>query len=220
MPGTSSTTSTTRRIAHPSLVDSVTQELYRALFNGEMQPGSVVSIVELCNLFEVSHIPVREALRRLESEGLIELRPGRSAVVADLVLDDLDNVFHLLELVEGDLVSRAMATMTAENLARIESALTAPADQGVDVAARCATHRAFHRAFFADVAGDMDSRVLESLWNAADRYRHLLPEGAPVDADEHADLLRLARTGEVEELRHRWTSHLRGHASRLRDALA
>ena len=69
-----------RPIAHQSLVDRVTDELHRAILNGDIQPGSAVSIVELCEQFDVSHIPVREALRRLESEGLVSLRPGRSAL--------------------------------------------------------------------------------------------------------------------------------------------
>ena len=71
-----------RPIAHHSLVDRVTDELHRAILNGDLAPGSTVSIVDLCQRFDISHIPVREALRRLESEGVISLRPGRSALVA------------------------------------------------------------------------------------------------------------------------------------------
>ena len=84
-----------RPIAHQSLVDRVTDELHRAILNGDIQPGSAVSIVELCEQFDVSHIPVREALRRLESEGLVSLRPGRSALVASLSPDDLADIYRL-----------------------------------------------------------------------------------------------------------------------------
>ena len=88
-----SATASVRPIAHLSLVDRVTDELHRAILNGDIAPGSAVSIVDLCEQFAVSHIPVREALRRLESEGLLSLRPGRSALVASLSVEDL--VGHL-----------------------------------------------------------------------------------------------------------------------------
>ena len=70
------TGSPVRPIEQQSLVDRVTDELHRAILNGDIAPGSAVSIVELCEQFDVSHIPVREALRRLESEGLLSLPPG------------------------------------------------------------------------------------------------------------------------------------------------
>ena len=60
--------------------------------------------MELCEQFDVSHIPVREALRRLESEGLVSLRPGRSALVASLSAEDLADIYRLRKLIEGDLI--------------------------------------------------------------------------------------------------------------------
>ncbi|MEP9364326.1 GntR family transcriptional regulator [Nocardioides sp. CN2-186] len=203
-----------RPIAHLSLVDRVTDELHRAILHGDIAPGATVSIVELCERFDVSHIPVREALRRLESEGLISLRPSRSAVVASLSVEDLTDIYRLRKLVEGDLVVRAVAELGPGQLARAEDELAVPA---------VADH-AFHTVMLENVLGPTDRRILDVLWRAADRYFHILiADLARTRADRveaHRHLLDLARAGQAEELRDAWVSHLESDEARLRAALS
>ncbi len=215
-----------RPIAYLSLVDRVTDELHRAILNGNIQPGSAVSIVELCEQFDVSHIPVREALRRLESDGLVSLRPGRSALVASLSPDDLADIYRLRKLIEGDLVIRAMAVMTDERLALAQDALDEYAEIEREPAALAAAHHAFHAAILAGAAGAADRRVLELLWHAADRYLHLLigdldraPETTEGRIDEHRQLLDLAIAGRTDELHAAWISHLEDSENALAAAL-
>lgn len=226
MARTSRSATPVRPIAHLSLVDRVTDELHRAILNGDIQPGSAVSIVELCEQFDVSHIPVREALRRLESEGLVSLRPGRSALVASLSVEDLEEIYRLRKLIEGDLTVRAMAEMTEERLEAAQVALDEYAEIEREPAALAAAHHAFHAAILDGVSGDVDRRILEILWHSADRYLHILMEGidnAPEATqgriDEHRALLDLARAGKTEELRQAWVDHLESSASALRVAL-
>jgi len=216
-----------RPIAHQSLVDRVTDELHRAILNGDIQPGSAVSIVELCEQFDVSHIPVREALRRLESEGLVSLRPGRSALVASLSPEDLADIYRLRKLIEGDLVVRAMATMTDERLALAQDALDEYAEIEREPAALAAAHHAFHAALIDDAAGAADRRVLDLLWHAADRYLHLLigdldraPETTEGRIDEHRHLLDLAIAGKTDELHAAWIAHLDGSENALAAVLS
>jgi DNA-binding GntR family transcriptional regulator len=215
-----------RPIAHLSLVDRVTDELHRAILNGDIKPGSAVSIVELCEQFDVSHIPVREALRRLESEGLVSLRPGRSALVAALSPADLTDIYRLRKLIEGDLVLRAMEQMTEERLAQAQVALDEYAEIEREPSALAAAHHAFHSALLDDVTGAVDRRVLEILWLSADRYLHLLmddldqaPETTEARITEHRALLDLARAGKAEELRDAWVHHLDSSEAALQTAL-
>ena len=213
-------------IAHLSLVDRVTDELHRAILNGDIKPGSAVSIVELCQQFDVSHIPVREALRRLESEGLVSLRPGRSALVATLSPEDLADIFRLRRVIEGDLVVRAMERMDDERLAQAQVALDEYAEIEQEPSALAAAHHGFHAAFLGDVTGAVDQRVLEILWRSADRYLHLVTDDLDQAAEttqagisEHRALLGLARAGRAEELRDAWVHHLDGSEAALRLAL-
>ncbi len=216
-----------RPIAHQSLVDRVTDELHRAILNGDIAPGSAVSIVELCEQFAVSHIPVREALRRLESEGVISLRPGRSALVASLSAEDLTNIYELRKLIEGEMTLRAAAAMTEERLADAERALAEYVEIVREPAALAAKHHAFHTAMLEDVLGNADRRVLELLWKSSDRYLHLLmhnldrePQTQQSRIDEHRELLRLAREGDAEALKAAWIAHLDSTQQAMLRALA
>jgi DNA-binding GntR family transcriptional regulator len=217
---------TVRPIAHLSLVDRVTDELHRAILNGDIKPGTAVSIVELCEQFDVSHIPVREALRRLESEGLVSLRPGRSALVASLSVEDLTDIYRLRKLIEGDLVIRAVPDLTADQLERAEIALDEYINIEREPAGLADAHHAFHSVLLEGVVGAADQRVLDLLWHAADRYLHILmgdldraPETTEGRIDEHRHLLDLALAGKGEELRDAWVAHLDSSETQLRAAL-
>lgn len=215
-----------RPIAHLSMVDRVTDELHRAILNGDIQPGAAVSIVELCEQFDVSHIPVREALRRLESEGLVSLRPGRSALVASLSTADLADIYRLRRLIEGDLVVRAMSAMSDERLQQTQIALDEYAVAEREPAALAAAQHAFHAAMLDGVTGAADRRVLELLWHSADRYLHLLMDGAgrlprttEGQVDELRELLDLARAGSAQKLHAAWIAHLDSSEADVKVAL-
>lgn len=215
-----------RPIAHHSLVDRVTDELHRAILNGDLAPGSTVSIVDLCERFDISHIPVREALRRLESEGVISLRPGRSALVATVTTEELKNIYQLRKLIEGDLSLRAGRHMTAERLAHAEEALTEYVGIEREPAALAAKHHAFHESMLLDEIGPADQNVLRVLWKASDRYLHLLmndldhaPETQQSRIDEHRELLDLAEAHDAKGLRAAWIAHLESTENALLAAL-
>ncbi|WP_262849117.1 GntR family transcriptional regulator [Mumia quercus] len=217
---------TTRPIAHVSLVDRVTSELRASILTGEIQPGSSVSIVELCELYDVSHIPVREALRRLESEGIVSLRPGRSALVAALSAEDLADIYRLRRLIEGDLAAQAARQMTDELIAEAEEALDEYVAIEREPAALTAAHHAFHATLLSDVMGNADKNVLDLLWHSADRYLHLLmrdldhaPETKEHRIDEHRELLDLARARKSAAFKKAWIAHLDGSERSLMAAL-
>lgn len=224
---TTRATNGVRSISHRSLVDRVTEELHRAILNGDIAPGSTVSIVELCKEFDVSHIPVREALRRLESEGVVSLRPGRSAVVASLSAEDLVNIYELRRLVEGNLVLKAVPLIDDRTLARAEAAMHEYVSIEREASRLAAAHHAFHEAFLDNALGSADRRVLELLWTSSDRYLHLLmrdidrgPEMTQQRIDDHRQMLDLAKAGKTEELHDMWIAHLDSSEQALLKALA
>ena len=72
---------TVRPIASRSVTELVTAELRRSILSGALAPGQSFSLREIAGLLNVSFIPVREALRNLEADGLVVIQPGRSATV-------------------------------------------------------------------------------------------------------------------------------------------
>ena len=94
-------------IRRVSVVDNVTARLRGALLAGEIRPGERIKVAELEKSFGVSHIPIREAVRRLEVEGLIVALPQRAAVAAGVDLDDLAGLYDLRRIVECDVILRS-----------------------------------------------------------------------------------------------------------------
>jgi DNA-binding GntR family transcriptional regulator len=203
-----------RPVAQKSVVDLVIDEVRRSILEGALPPGAPVSIADLSSSLNVSHIPVREALRRLEGEGLVELRRSRSAVVASLTADDLADVFHLRGLLEADMMARAVRHYTDEHLAEVEDAYAAlevrSGDTAEDLAAR---HTEFHRLLYAPAASDWDWRVFDILWQAGERYMYLIL-GSSMRAgdtdfrDAHTEILDAARSRSVRAARKATLAHL------------
>src|SRR5438270_7081364 len=110
-------------IQRVSLVDNVTERLRSALLTGQIQPGERIRVTSLEKRFGVSHIPIREALRRLEVEGLVVTLPQRAAVAAGVALDDLTGIYDLRRIIEGHVARRAVEQMTDEDLERVDRAL-------------------------------------------------------------------------------------------------
>jgi len=163
-----------RPIAQRSLVELVLDEIRRSILDRTLVPGASFSIAELSQRLGVSHIPVREALRRLEADGLVELRHGRSARVAPMTRDDLVEISRLRLTIESDAMARAVDLYTEEDLAALEQAWSAllirPNEHADELFVR---HRAFHELLVRP-AGNWNRRLLEMLWRASERYIALL----------------------------------------------
>ena len=88
----------------------------RRILHGELQPGSYVREVAIGREFGLSRTPIREALRRLVSEGWVEANPHHGARVVSWTQHDVEEVFELRSLLEPHVVRRAATRITAEEL--------------------------------------------------------------------------------------------------------
>ncbi|MHA7987392.1 GntR family transcriptional regulator [Rathayibacter sp. CAU 1779] len=158
--------------ANASAVDLVTAEIRRAVLTGALAPGSTFSIRDLASQLGVSHIPIREALRRLESQGLIVLRRARSASVAPLTTADLQAIYRLRYVIELPLAGASAGKRDAATLERLDALLEGSRDPDPEVAWQA--HYDFHAALVHPAANEWDDRILQSLWMAAERYTHLV----------------------------------------------
>lgn len=159
-----------RPIASRSVAEQVTAELRRSILAGALAPGQEFSLREISGMLEVSFIPVREALRSLESEGLVITRPGRSSIVAPLDLDDLRAIYRLRRSLEPEIASRSCQLLADEELTRLEHQAAGFGDQHLGTNEVYEAHHEFHTALLAPAATAWDLRILRTLWNAAERY--------------------------------------------------
>lgn len=216
-----------RPVEARSVVEQVTAELRRAIIAGSLEPGQEYSLRELAGLLSVSFIPVREALRSLENEGLVQTRPGRSAVVAPVHLDDLHGIYRLRHRLEPEIASRSCLVLTSDVLDSLEqeAASFGREDLGIDEVYEA--HQAFHLALLAPAATEWDIRTLTTLWRAAERYirigfRSLDPQPQEHRRREHAheDLVTAFRTRDPQAVEQAVSQHLEQNEELAMTALA
>lgn len=109
-------------VQRESLGDEATSRLRALILAGDISPGTRLKESELCDVLEVSRGPVREALRNLEREGLVVIRPHRGAVVAEWSLEDLLDTYEVrtsLEVTSAGLATERSARSCAERLRAI-----------------------------------------------------------------------------------------------------
>jgi DNA-binding GntR family transcriptional regulator len=200
---------TDETIRRTSIVDTVTERLRREILAGEIEPGGRIRVGELERRFGVSHIPIREALRRLEAEGLVVTSPQRATLVAGIALEDLAGLYDLRRIIEVPVVERGTAKRTAADVLVVWEALAdlEQADPSSDDFWEA--HRAFHWALMAPGATPWIERVLDQLWQSAERYVRLTASAFGTTAEamrEHRRMAELVdeRDGEaLAELLHR-----------------
>jgi DNA-binding GntR family transcriptional regulator len=204
-----------------SAVDLVTAEIRRAILTGALPAGEQFSIRELARQLGVSHIPIREALRLLESQGLIVLSQARSASVAALSVEDLTAIYRLRLRIEPDLAVRSVPLRTAAHLDEAKAALERSRSAEPDVAWRA--HYEFHESLVAPAATEWDLRIMHTLWTAAERYTLLVFDPTAIDQaerqrryDRHAELLRVAAQRDAVALQEAVLAHLRFNETEIR----
>jgi DNA-binding GntR family transcriptional regulator len=111
----------TEPITRPSLHDELVARLRDLIVEGELTPGARVPERTLCERFGVSRTPLREALKVLGSEGILELLPNRGATVARLTAADLDEMFPVMGALEALAGELACERITDEQIAEIRA---------------------------------------------------------------------------------------------------
>jgi len=196
-----------RSLTPTSVPEQVAKEIRRSILSGELRPGQTFSLREISGQLGVSFIPVREALRDLESQGLIITRPGKSAMVTPLAHDDLHGIYRLRRQLEPEIAGRACKKLSDGDFARLESYLAMFADETLGIDEVYDAHHAFHYELLFPAATAWDIRILDGLWHAAERYVRLAFAGRDTDADEphrrwctHNELLLATRSGDARKV--------------------
>lgn len=183
--GASSAMGALRPIAQQSLSAQVTSELRRSIVSGDLAPGQSLSLRKLADQLGVSFIPVRDALKVLESEGLITNPPGRSASVAPLDLAELQSVYRIRRRLEPDLARRAVRGLSDVQLDALYQVATDLGDERRSMDDIYDDHRAFHLDLLAPAATPWDERILTVLWQACERYVRIGFGLLDTDPEEH-----------------------------------
>ena len=106
----------TVRIAPTALYQEVAERLRQRIFAHELTPGTWIDEQKLAEQYGISRTPLREALKVLASEGLVELKPRRGCYVTEISSQDLDDIFPLMAMLEGRCASEAVSRAGPEDI--------------------------------------------------------------------------------------------------------
>lgn len=209
-----------------STVDAVANQLRQELLSGAIHPGTRILPNDLAKRFSVSHIPVREALRRLEAEGLVFTSPQRATFAAEIGLDDLEGLYELRRVVEGEFAWRSAQARGDDDIERVRAAYADLSSAEPYSESFFAAHRAFHWTLLQPASSEVTRQVLERLWLEVDRYVALAAlrlasfsnkQHVNQTMREHRGLRDAYTGGHANELRELLVTHLTNTEKRLRD---
>lgn len=208
-----------------SAVDLVLHEIRRSILSGALTPGDQFVVQTLTAQLGVSHVPVREALRQLEAQGLVTLSPSRSAVVTALDPADLSSIYRMRRWIEPELAALSVAERGPVDLARIEVELSETFRRPI-TEDHWDHHQELHRLLVMPAAGPWELRVLNLLWDASERFTRLAfdPIGAPESQlqqhhDRHLALLAAAQSRNPDAMRNELRRHLDENEEVARECL-
>ena len=182
----------------------VRSTLRSAILRGTLPGGTRLRQNDIATQLQVSTTPVREALRDLATEGLVDLDPHRGAVVHELGLVELREVYDLRRVLEPVAMRRAAASLRPETLARADE-LQRRMDTETDLVAWVDLNRRFHATLLDDGDRPRLRGILRTLQDSAAPYVGLLLQNRARDPDEanaeHRELLDALRAGDGDRAR-------------------
>lgn len=206
-----------RKRVKMTIADATTEELRGMIISGELPDGTPLRQEALAEELGVSRIPVREALARLEAEGLAASSPHKGYVVTALSRDEILELFELRSLLEPELIRAAIPRMTKADLDQAEAVLfsyNADIDSS-DVPNWGEHNTRYHMALYTPSGRRKTLEIVRGLLVNTDRYtRTVLTLGTGVDQakEDHGGLLDLCKKRSVNQA----AALVRDHIQRAR----
>ena len=190
-------------IPRQSLTSAVADKLRDQIIRGEIAEGTQLRQDAIATQYQVSRIPVREALRQLDAEGLIAIVPNRGAIVPALSPDDIEELFSIRALLEPEVLKRSIPHLTQEDLAEAEAILRTYVNElrrEDHVSGWGRLNWQFHSMLYSRANQPRSLAIIRNVNNSGERYTRLqlyLTHGMQRANDEHHKILELCRRRDV-----------------------
>jgi DNA-binding GntR family transcriptional regulator len=188
----------------------IANALRAAIVDGTLAPGAPLRQDAIARHFSVSAIPVREALRQLESEGWARVEMNKGATVAPMSADEAREVYEIRAALEGLAIGLAIPAHTAASLRRAEALCTAAAAE-TEPPLYAVRNEAFHMSLYEPAGRPQLLAMIAMLHERGERYLRLkfgLPSYKGQSDREHAALLDAVRRRDVAGAQSLVSTHL------------
>lgn len=204
-------------LGHRTLSAAIVEQLRSDILDGTYSAGEQLRQDALATTFQVSRIPVREALFQLEAEGLVLIEPHKGAIVSSFSLEEIDDIFDLRVLLEPRMLAQSAPLLTPQDIAEVSTL----GDQfkgaiaAQDIAQWGQLNARYHLALYRHARQPRTLAIVTSLLQTSDRFTRLQMNRAAALSraeSEHRKLLRLCQEGKVPQA----CDHLVGHIEKVR----
>ncbi|MDX1523459.1 MAG: GntR family transcriptional regulator [Anaerolineae bacterium] len=199
---------------HLTAAERVCQALRAAITGGELPAGAQLRQEEIAAQYQVSRMPVREAFRQLETEGLIVVYPGRGAFISRLDPAEIQEIYDIRILLEGDALRRAFPALTPTLLDRAQDLL----DQLDTVEDRLdfrALDEAFHTTLYTPAQRPRLLTLIDTLRRQVTYFFYVVTSPDTIRQDiqqDHRQILAACRAGNADGAVAAVEAHLRRSA--------
>jgi DNA-binding GntR family transcriptional regulator len=211
-----SANSTTGRLQIQSVVDHVYTALRERILSGDLPRAAKLRQATLADELGVSRTPLREALRRLSAEGLVDFAPNRGATVSELDFGDMRHAWAARVALEPGAARLAAERRDGGAITGMRAAIAAQRSAGGDKGESFAANRSFHLALAAASGNPHLTRFAEMLWvprigvpiyqaQAAE------PAGPSAWADEHERIVDAIAAGDADAAERLTRLHIQAH---------
>jgi len=191
----------------------IADQLRAKILAGEWLPGERIRQEELADEYQASRIPVREALRILETDGLVQVVSNQGAWVASLTREECLEQYEIRERLEPLLLRESLPNLTQEQLDKLD-ALAEEIHLNQEVAAFMKLDREFHMLSYSGAPNTTLKEIIERLWNTTQHYRRAYAKiagspGLDVTHLEHKLLVEAIARRDSEDAERIIAGHIR-----------
>lgn len=202
------------RTVKEQLVDHLRDDIVRGTF----EPGERLRLEEIASRFDVSTMPVREALRELESEGLATIYPHRGAIVTELTAEDLQDIYDIRATLEAMAARLAVPRMNASTLDELAHIVDQMDAQLGHIASLVKLNHQFHSTLYAQSGRRHLCELNQALRYRTQHYLHAYMDdlgSMALAQGEHRAILEACRQGDAE----RAAAHVGEHVTAVGQAI-
>lgn len=191
-------------LKHRTLSAAIVDKLRQAILDGTHLAGTQLRQDALADTYGVSRIPVREALFQLEAEGFVRIVPHKGAIVSELSLDEVNDVFDLRAMLEPRMLAESAPRFEEADFAALD-AIQARFEKAIaagDVGQWGVINAEFHMALYTKARQPRTQSIVAALLQTSDRYTRVQLSNTTamgIAEQEHAELVRLCRAGRFAE---------------------
>jgi DNA-binding GntR family transcriptional regulator len=212
-------------IPRQSLTSAVADKLRDQIIRGEIPEGTQLRQDAIATQYQVSRIPVREALRQLDAEGLISIVPNRGAVVPALSPDDVEELFSIRALLEPEVLKLSIPHLTEDDFSEADAVLQKYVNElqrDDHVSAWGRLNWQFHSILYSRANQPRFMAVIRNVNNSGERYTRLqlyLTHGIKRANEEHHQILQLCRDRDVSAACNLLRQHIQYASGSLKEVL-